>query len=413
MITDAKNIAVATVSQMLGRSIAFAIPFLLLNVYSPGKATDGFFLALAIGFFFYGTLANALTDTVVARATQGLPVLSASRRILLGLILAVPAGGIVLLATQHLPSGLAMALGTAVMVLAGLHAAFSSALLSAAHRFAAPGLLWGLRAAPLVLWWLARPDLSLLGWLVVMLALADSGRALLLLQHGKRRGVAQRDGGWRTLQSSAVVVAGSVISGVNPIVDRFIASLHGPGGISLLEAGERMYGVLATLVTIGVMNVVLVRLSAERTPERFRRLLARIGTGVVCWAAVWSVTAAVAWLALGDWLVGSLIRGDSEQRTTVTLVFLAYLAGLPVFALSLVCVRAYLAQGWHRSIFFLAIVSLTANLALSLGLFVVIGLPGIAAATTIVYCLTTALMCRQLLTSPRPAARLDIARPSP
>lgn len=46
-----KKILEATLGQLIGRSINFLIPFVLLNLYVPSKTTDGFFLAFSIAFF--------------------------------------------------------------------------------------------------------------------------------------------------------------------------------------------------------------------------------------------------------------------------------------------------------------------------------------------------------------------------
>lgn len=389
-----QKILEATLGQLVGRSINFLIPLVLLHLYTPGKTTDSFFLAFSISFFFFGTIANTLTDASTPQAVRGQPLLNARLRLQLGVILAVVAVGIVWIAnhTNNTPPPLTLLLGVAAMVIGAVFAAFSVGVLSAHDSYVWPGMLWGLRALPLLVWWFARPTDQALGWLMLALGGMDLLRASWLEQLARHNTQFWACGHWNSLQGYFSVVVAGMIGGLNPIVDRFIATQADAGGISLLEAGERFYSALATLATIGVMNVILVKLSHMHDRIGFEQLYQRMLGISALWAGGWTLLGLAGWIVAGGWLMKHFFRVDTEQAILINTIYLYYLAGLPAFVLGLICVRAYLARGWQRSLIFLSLLSVGANAGLSLGLFHLIGIPGISLATTAVYTLITLSM---------------------
>jgi len=273
-----QKILEATFGQLVGRSINFLIPFVLLHLYDFGKTTDIFFLAFSIASFFFGTIANLLTDASIPRAVRGQPLLNARLRLKLGIILALIAATIVWIAnytSDSLPI-LTLLLGVAAMVIGAVFAAFPAGVLSAHDHYALPGILWGLRSLPLLIWWLARPTDQMLGWLMLSLGGMDLLRAYWLERLARHSTHFWVCGHWNSLQGYFSIIVAGMLGGLNPIVDRFIAAKADAGGVSLLEAGERFYGVLATLATIGVMNVILVKLSHKHDQASFEQLYQRM-----------------------------------------------------------------------------------------------------------------------------------------
>lgn len=393
-----KKILEATLGQLIGRSINFLIPFVLLNLYVPSKTTDGFFLAFSIAFFFFGTIANTLTDASIPQTVRGQPLLNARLRLQLGIVFAVIAIGIVWIAnyTNNTSPPLTLLLGIAAMVIGAIFAAFSAGVLNAQESYIWPGILWGLRALPLLAWWFAHPTDQVLSWLMLALGGADLLRAYCLEQMPRRSAQIWACGHWNSLHGYFPVIVAGMIGGLNPVVDRFIATQADAGGVSLLEAGERFYGALATLATIGVMNVILVKLSHKHDRIGFERLYQSIlGIGAL-WAGGWTLLGLAGWIVTSEWLMKHFFRVDAGQAALIDTIYLYYLAGLPAFVLGLICVRAYLAQGWQRSLIVLSLLSVGANAGLSLGLFHFIGIPGISLATTAVYTLVTLSMLLHL-----------------
>lgn len=389
-----KKILEATLGQLIGRSINFLIPFVLLHLYIPSKTTDAFFLAFSIAFFFFGTIANTLTDASIPQAVRGQPLLKTWLRLQLGIFFAVIAVGIVWVA-NHINNAsppLTLLLGIGAMVIGAVFAAFSSGVLSAQESYIWPGMLWGLRALPLLAWWFVHPSDQVLGWLMLALGGADLLRAYYLEQMPRQSAQIWACGYWNSLKGYFPVIVAGMIGGLNPVVDRFIATQADAGGVSLLEAGERFYGALATLATIGVMNVILVKLSHKHDRIGFEQLYQSIlGVGAL-WAVGWTLLGLVGWIMVGEWLIKHFFRVDAGQATLIDTIYLYYLAGLPAFVLGLICVRAYLAKGWQRSLIVLSFLSVGANAGLSLELFKFIGIPGISLATTAVYTLITLSM---------------------
>ncbi|MGX2029168.1 MULTISPECIES: lipid II flippase MurJ [Methylocaldum] len=282
--------------------------------------------------------------------------------------------------------------GIFTMVGAAVYASFPSGILNARDKYALPGLLWGLRVIPLLFWGVVRPEAEELGWLMFGIGCADLVRAFWLDRRALHQDFPSEQGGWSSLDSYIPVVLASIFSGLNPIVDRFIAVLAGEGAVSVLEVGERFYGLLATFATIGVMNLVLVRLSQACDCATFESLYQRLTKIAVLWAAAWTLLGWSGWVILGDWLMAHVIRVTPEQVSVINSVYFCNLIGLPAFILGLVGARAYLARGWQRSLIRLSILSVIVNAGLSLILFYIFGVPGIALATSSVYITVTLTM---------------------
>lgn len=384
----------ATFGQLVGRSINFLIPFVILHLYPIGKRTDNFFLAFSIAFFFFGTIANLLTDASIPRAVRDQPLLNGKRRLQLSATLAVVAIVIVslisLISDDYPPFSLLVGVG--LMVIGAVFSAFSTGVLNAQNSYMWPGVFWGLRALPLIYWWFARPTDQYLGWLMLTLGVMDILRAYCLERLAQYGTLYPTSDHWNSLQGYFSMVIAGMIGGINPIIDRLIAGQADAGGVSLLEAGERFYGILATLATIGVMSVILVKLSHKNNKIHFERLYQRILVIGIFWAGSWALLGLIGWNLIGGWLLEHLVRADDYKAALIDTIYLYYLAGLPAFVLGLICVRVYLARGQQASLIILGLVSAGTNAGLSLGLFHLIGIAGISLATTVVYTLTTVIM---------------------
>ena len=76
----------ATLGNVLGRSANILIPLVVISACGADENTDRFFFLMAVAFFFYGTAANALTETTV-------PLLLSGRlRLLRGTLLRIGCG---------------------------------------------------------------------------------------------------------------------------------------------------------------------------------------------------------------------------------------------------------------------------------------------------------------------------------
>ncbi|MGH9907373.1 MAG: lipid II flippase MurJ [Pyrinomonadaceae bacterium] len=386
----------ATTGQAIGRIVNLLIPFAILQLHPPSERTDQFFLAFSVAFFFYGTVGNAITDATVPKAAQGQPLLASRERLLLSSGVAFIAGcimsGWVISSDSHFSPIL---LGGAMLsVGSGIYAAYQTGCLHAEERYMWPGLSWGVRIIPLAIYWLAHPQMVLLPWLMAGLGISDFIRASLLVKADKSDRPLTRS---LVEQTNLIpIIMAASISGLNPIIDRIIAGIGASGSISLLEFGERLYGIVATLSTIGILNIVLVKLSKRRAATQFHMLWRKMLLLTLAWAVAWFLLSLLSWRLFGEWVLFHVFSFSEDQASTIDLIFLCYLIGLPPFMVGLTCVRAYIATGWLYKLLPVSALSLIANLVLSLLLYHYLDLAGIALATSFVYTVTAILMVVRL-----------------
>ncbi len=388
--------AAATAANVVGRTVNVAFPLVILAQYAPDQHTDGFFLTLALSFFFSGSLANALTDATVPVVVQthGVPTLRfrAAWAALCAAAFLVAWSLALALAPAGRPT---LALGGALMVTAGVLSAFPSATLYAHHRYLAPGLLW-LARLPAFLALPLLPDGSeQLGWFAVCVGLADVLRLEVLRRMARRLPPSSAESKATPMlgfgKHYLSIVLSSALAGLNPIVDRWIASLSGPGDISVLDLAERFFGIVGSLATVGFATVALVHLS---TPSR-----GRPGTTwwqtvriTILWGVAWTTVGLVFGVVALPPLCSQWLALSPPQQAALEATYTNYTYGILPLLLGILAVRQLYSEGQARRVPPIAVVSLLLNALLSYGLFRLLGVSGIALATTLVYCVTAALL---------------------
>jgi peptidoglycan biosynthesis protein MviN/MurJ (putative lipid II flippase) len=185
-----------------------------------------------------------------------------------------------------------------------------------------------------------------------------------------------------------------VIMGLNPLVDRFIAQLSGPGSLSILDTAERVYAVLGVLCTIGLTTVLLTRFSQKASIGRLDHGWRRTLTLIAIWSLAWIIAgAAVGHWGLPWWL-SRIAALKAHQCADVTEAYWYYLVGLPVFIVGVVYTRRI--QALHRTsiLVWAAGLAVVLNLIASLALRSALGIPGIALAKIPVHTATALVLIR-------------------
>ncbi|MGD9189964.1 MAG: lipid II flippase MurJ [Desulfobacteraceae bacterium] len=387
-------VSVATISNLTGRAANVALPLAIIAIYGADSQTDLFFLVMALGFFCYGTLANAITESTV-------PALISSRRRLPPLNVLKYAGAITFIILvlgciwqwSFKQFNIIYAVALALMVGAGIANGVFSGVLYVQERYAPAGFTWALRFVPLIALVTLNPHPDPLPWLALGIGAMDWLRCAILIRCSR----ASRTKGeaidiklfinrYRTTYGTVLVAM--LIMGFNPLVDRLIAQLNGPGGISILDASDRLYGILATLCTMGLMTVLLTRFSKEASEGRLESGWHRVLKMIALWCLAWMIAGVVAGCWGLDWWLskGTVLRPD--QCAAVKQAYWYYLIGLPLFTLGVVYVKRL--QALHRTtiLVWIAVLAVVLNLITSLILRMALGIPGIALATSLVYAVT-------------------------
>ena len=392
--TTINAVSVATIANLVGRAANVTLPLAVIAAFGANANTDRFFLVLAVGFFCYGTIANAIAESTV-------PLLISSNRRLNATNILKYAAGVTLLSLLvgigwHWITGqidLVYATALALMIGAGIANGFFTGILHAQERYAPTGLTWALRFVPLTGLLLLQPKAGQLAWLALGIGVMDWLRCVVLIRCGRHAPINGEPIDLKKFinryrSTYGTVLIAMVVMGFNPLVDRLIAQLSGPGGISILDAAERVYGILGALCTMGLMTVLLTRFSQEATDNSLDRRWLSLMKMLAVWCLAWMVIGILGghW-GLDIWLAKGTNLAD-RQCAAVKLTYWYYLIGLPAFATGVAYAKRLQAV---RRTTILATVSLMAvilNLIASLALQRTMGIPGIALATTLVYTAT-------------------------
>jgi peptidoglycan biosynthesis protein MviN/MurJ (putative lipid II flippase) len=393
----AGDVSSATVGNLIGRSANVIIPLALVGTYGVNGQTDTFFLIFTIAFFFYGTLANAMSDVSV-------PLLISKRLFFSRIhILLIGTGGSLLIlgvaGLWHLfliKFSWKYAIALAVLSGAGMANGLASGLLLSKERFALPGITWALRLLPIAAFFLFHPSEKSLAWLAVAIGMADWLRLFILSSYVSSPAPKTLSSGFKSILSAfpayGIVLGASAIVGLNPVIDRLIARISGTGAISVLETAERAYGILATLCTIGISSVLLTYFSKKANHGSIRRDWKKIVRFVIMLCSLWIF----AGIALGHWGLSvyldhftplSVAQSAMAKRT-----YWFYLAGLPVFVFVLVYVKRLQAVQQWWTMLISACLGVGLNIPVSLLFRKWLDVPGIALATSVIYLIILALL---------------------
>jgi putative peptidoglycan lipid II flippase len=391
-------VSVATIANLTGRAANVALPLAVIAIYGADSQTDLFFFVMALGFFCYGTLANAITESTV-------PLLISSQRRLPPINVLKYAGAISFFilvlgcigqwTTKQFNIIYAAAL--ALMIGAGIANGVFSGILYARERYAPAGFTWALRFIPLIALVVLHPPQKPLPWLALGIGAMDWLRCAILI-HCSRDPRAMGEAidlklfinRYRTTYGTVLVAM--LVMGFNPLVDRLIAQLSGPGGITILDASDRLYGILGALCTMGLMTVLLTRFSKEVSKGRLERGWHHVLKMIALWCLAWVVAGVVAGYWGLDWWLKKGTVLSSDQCTAVKQAYWYYLIGLPLFTVGVVYAKRL--QAFHRTavLVWTAVLAVILNLIASLVLRRAMGIPGIALATSLVYAVTAIVL---------------------
>jgi len=198
---------------------------------------------------------------------------------------------------------------------------------------------------------------------------------------------------FRTISYQAL---GLGVLGLNSLIDKTMGSWLGPGSVSILEYAERLYTIPVVFLTSGVMVTTISHWSTRYysdpgNKDRFHASIKRLVKAYLPFAFAVAFLLIVASKPLTDIFYGHgrLSAGDLDL---IRMVWVFLLLGLTPYCLTQVLAVQYLVL--KKTYIFLAISIFMniGNIFLNLFFMRIIGLPGIAFATSLVYTLAGVLM---------------------
>ncbi len=390
----------------LARLPAAAFPLVVAGTHGASSATDIFFLVYAGVLFAANTFAvveTAVVPFVPAARRRGeadaFVATLVTRMALLLMPVSVALAGGALLWRDAFPAAPGWEDGWWHLLILSLlpithgTSAVLSGYLNATERFLTPALAMGVRGvSTLAVGLLVSPAIGLsaysfgilCGELIALTWLLGASRVPLT-----RFAHAGRSSGIRPFWTLFLsLLSGAVANSSKGFVDRLVASMLGPGAVSILEYAERLFLMTVSVLGAPLATVLLSRWAAafdgsilvgddfRAALRRAQRLALALGSGIFLLFLVAYV------LPAGQLVVR---RFSAEEGQLIWLALGMYFLGAIPYLLGLVATQAILVLRDARFVTTVAVVAAVANVPLDLIGVALAGLPGIALASTVLY----------------------------
>ncbi len=394
----------------VGRVGGPVLSMIVAASFGASRVTDRFFVAFALATYALETIITIGESTAVPFLVEARLRGAASRRLIIrmalgsavaGFVLVAAAAAFLLVSQPRQLGGEAWlwVAGLTGYVVAGAVASAITGALYAAGRYgpaaacsglrpvAAIGVVLGLGpalgigAVAVGLTVGAILQASLVAWLAWRVYAATGASNDRPLQFG------------RFLREASWQLAGSLIVGLLPVADRLAAATLPDGSVSLLEYSTRIWSVPVTLLVTGVLVVCLTNWSelGLRDPAELRRSVHGAARAMLALSSV-----LVAGLILGRHTIVETLLGwgsmSDAQLSEASLTFALLAVGIPFYLSSLLYSRAVIAVRRTRWLFLIAIVALIVKVTLNASLSPILGLAGVALATSLTYGVTIPLL---------------------
>ena len=197
------------------------------------------------------------------------------------------------------------------------------------------------------------------------------------------RGTAMKEA-WRRLRP---LLLGASYYRTDLLVDRFLSSLAGAGGLSLLYLGQQIYGVANFLLEKAITSPMVPLLARQAGQDEWLSLRESFRHRLILMASITGITY-LGFLLAGEWFLTLLVGHGGVTAANVHSLWLIMvaLAGLLIGgAMGQITSTTFYAIGDTRTPTRLSVLSFTFYVPLKFFAFVRYGLIGLAVVTTIYY----------------------------
>jgi len=390
--------ASTTVATVLGQAPGFFVPLVVARILGATAATDAFFVAFALVTFVMTAVSGATQHALV-------PVLIYLERLRARALLAyVQTASLAVTAVMVAALALAsvgISRGSAPFVAALLPFALAAALASvwtgalyAKRHYAMAAMAPAIRhVGVLVILWLFARSLNVYA-LAVGYSIAEIVRAVVLAAFERpplpvwRADADARRDVVAFFRTGGAQAAGSAVIAMIPVVDRLMATTLPRGSVSLLDYADRVAQAPVSLLMSGFLVVSLAQWSHEAAQgdsvDRLR-IKTRSSSLALCGASAVPIVMMIAFRhSITAMLFGRANLGVQEIRTLGDTLG-GYLLGVPVLLAGLTYARAFLVLRRTDWLLKVSIGQFAGKILLNAALMPMLGLPGIALSTAVVY----------------------------
>ncbi len=399
-----------TIFSTIGKSVGFLIPFFIAAWFGVSAKTDAFFFAYGL-IILLATIFSPAAESIIVPFVTEMKTKGEDVGVFVGKILGMSAVGLCALsalflliikpclafATRFSPEGLHLIfiifLESIPLVLLLVWTSILSGSLNAYKVFSIPALSPALRAVvTLCFIFIFKETLGVhaialgyvmgeifrLGILLIILSKLNLFRLKLSIRSEKRI--------IEFFRTSSYQIAGMSMLVFTPIINKTMASWLGEGYVSLLEYADRLYIIPITFISSGLMVTLLSYWSENyyiKGKEKLKRDIykaAKVVGGI-------SLLITFFFLTTKSFLVETVYgygKFPQDQLSNIETIFFIYLFGLTPYFLSQVYVRAFLVRKHTKVLLFTALLKIVATIICNLIFMRILGIYGIALATSTV-----------------------------
>jgi putative peptidoglycan lipid II flippase len=207
----------------------------------------------------------------------------------------------------------------------------------------------------------------------------------------------------RVLWQYAPTITGALLMGGTTLVDPAMAAMLGSGSVSALNFAYKLPALVLNIGLSSLSTAILPsfsRLSAKADWQEMRRVLLNY-TGLL---ALVTIPLTLTLIVLSKPIVSLVFQGGAFTPADTALVArtqIMFCLEIPFYSIAILYVRALSALKRNSMIMWGALISVFANAVLNILLMRLLGLPGIALSTSVVYAISCGYLCLMFFRSLR------------
>lgn len=185
---------------------------------------------------------------------------------------------------------------------------------------------------------------------------------------------------------------------MNLMIDKAIGSFKGDGAISILNYANKIITIISGLFITTIISVYYPKFMKYSSTKRDGKLFSIINDAKKTLSII-VIPGTLLLIVVSENLIGMMFMRDTvdiEVIKKIRNVLVIYCIGLPSIASRELMVKVAYSIQKHKYVMINSIISLGLNLVLNLGFSLVLGVEGIALATTISVLITTSHMKRSI-----------------
>jgi len=395
----------------IGKAVGFLVPFFIAAWFGITSKTDAFFFAYGVIFFLSGIFASAVESVIVPYVSET-SLRKEDVGQFVGNVLAVSGLGLIVLTgiliwtikpilsvitsfdKQTLSLIFQLILESAPLIILLVWASVLTGSLNAYKKFAFPALSPAIRAVANLTIIFALKDSYGVHSIVLGYVIGETARLIVLFFVIKKYNLFKLSFSFqltskikRFFGTASYQMTGVVAAGLNPFIDKTMASWLGAGNVSILYYADKLYTIPVTFIASGLMVTVLSHWSSQHYSSGQSMLDKKVQQVAKMTGFMIAPLALLLIIFHQPIVTLAFNRGafDQSKLPEVGQVWICYLLGLTPYMIGSIFVRAFLTLKRTDILMTYGFITLVLKILFNYVLMKFFGLLGIALSTMLIY----------------------------